>query len=546
MAHRTRVHRGLRRVLLLLALAPGLAFGAGVAEARPRLVLVVSVDQLRPDRMGSELPGGLGRLAREGRVYTQAVQDHAMTETCPGHATLLTGRHPAAAGIPGNNFFDAERKRVVYCSDDTAADARVIGRDPTAPAEGRSPRLLRVDALGDWMQRANPEARVFAVGGKDRGAIMMGGQRPDGAYWFRGADLSFTTSTYYRPRLPAWAQRFNDPATGFLARVPDTWEHDTLAGDRPDDFPGESQRHSRTSGHPVRSEKTAEFAQRLFASPFVDDATLDFALELVEQEGLGRDDVPDLLGISLSATDVVGHHYGPFSQESRDALQRLDAGVGRLLEALEARVGKGRLLVALTADHGVLPLPEWLEAQGRAECPVDGGRVGLKRLGLGMLTRLHLGHSTLRWPRPWMLFAGTQMAVNRELAAARGADPRAVADDAEAYLERSPGIAEVWNPDEIRSGTRETARLYRNSYDPERSGDLIVQVERGCLISAYDSGTTHGSPYFYDRAVPLVFWGAGVDPGLFPSAARTIDIAPTLAGALAVPVPEGLDGARLF
>jgi predicted AlkP superfamily pyrophosphatase or phosphodiesterase len=328
--------------------------------------------------------------------------------------------------------------------------------------------------------------------------------------------------------------------------VPETWEHEAVARGRPDDFSGESKRHSRTSGHPVRSDDRAEFARQLFASPFVDEVTLDFALELVEQEGLGRDEAPDLLALSFSATDVVGHHYGPYSHESRDALLRLDAGLGRLLEALEARVGRDRLLVALTADHGVLPLPEWLEAQGRDECPVDGGRVGLKRLGLGMLTRLHFGHSPLRWPRAWVLFAGTQIAVNRELAAARGADPRAVAADAEAYLERSRGIAEVWSPEEIRTGARETARLYRNSWDPERSGDLAVQVERGCLISAYDSGTTHGSPYAYDRAVPLVFWGAGVDPGLSPSAARTIDIAPTLAGALGVAAPEGLDGARLF
>ena len=535
-----------RRRLAVQALASvGLLLATLPAAAAPRLVVVVAVDQLRPDRLGPELPGGLGRLVREGRVYAEAVQDHAVTETCPGHATILTGRHPGAAGIPGNNFFDAERSRVVYCAEDPSPDAAVLG--VPAPAPGRSPRLLRTDTLGDWMRGAGSRSRVFGVSGKDRAAIMLAGRRPDGAWWFQGAGSpGFTTSRYYRPDLPAWVRRFNDPAAGFLAGLPPVWEHASEDGQRPDDYRGESDRHSRTSAHPLRSADPSLFARQLLASPFIDDATLAFSLALVARQDLGRGPATDLLAVSLSGTDVVGHHYGPFSLESRDALDRLDRSLGAFLTGLERRVGRDGLLVVLTADHGVLPLPEWLEDQGRATCPVAGGRIGLKGLGLRLLTRLHLGHGFWRWPRSWLLFAGSQVAVKRPLAEGRGVDPGRVARATESWLERQPGVAAVWSPEEIRAERSETARLYRNSYDPERSGDLFVQVAEGCLISAYDTGTTHGTPYLYDRRVPLLFWGSGIQPGAVAGPARTIDVAPTLAGVLGVPAPPDLDGSPLF
>jgi hypothetical protein len=530
--------------LALFAAAPAAASVPGL-----RLVVVITVDQLRPERIGSEFSGGLGRLVRQGRVFPDAVHDHALTETCPGHATILTGRYPAKAGIPGNSFFDPERSRVVYCAEDPSPDAAVLGARPPGEGKvgGRSPRLLRVDALGDWLQAADPRSRVFSVAGKDRAAIMLGGQRPDGAWWFeRKGEHLFTTSRYYQQSLPPWITAFNDPATGFLAGIPEVWEHGSEGGVRADDFAGEADRHSRTSPHPLRQGDPAELTERLFSSPFLDEATLALALTLVQREDLGLDDVPDLLAIGLSATDVVGHLYGPYSLESQDALRRLDLALLAFLEALEKRVGSDGLLVVLTSDHGVLPLPEWLEARGEALCPVKGGRVGIDGIGLRLLARLHLSFSPLRWPRPWLLFAGGQIAVDGPLAAERRVPSQEVALAAKRYLEEKPGVAHVWTASEIHAGGSELARLYRNSFDPERSGDLVVQVAEGCLISRYDAGTTHGSPYLYDRAVPLVFWGAGVERGTAPGVARTIDIAPTLAAALGLRAPSRLDGRPLF
>ena len=290
----------------LLAATP-----AGAEAPRARLVLLLAVDQLRADRLDPALPGGLGRLAREGRVFSEGVLAHGMTETCPGHATMLTGHHPAAVGIPANEFFDPESGREVYCAADPAEGAKEIGGEG-----GLSPAALRVTAFGDWLKAASPASRVFAVSGKDRGAIMLGGQHPDGAWWYRaGAPPRFTTSRYYATALPAWVEAFNGarpPEDGFLAALPDTWEHGASANAAtPDDFVGEATRYSRTSPHPLRDADLARFGEQLFLTPFLDEVTLDFARQLVLEEDLGRGPALDLLALSLSATDSVGHLYGP-------------------------------------------------------------------------------------------------------------------------------------------------------------------------------------------------------------------------------------------
>jgi predicted AlkP superfamily pyrophosphatase or phosphodiesterase len=535
----------------LCAAAAAALLGAGPARAVDpapvRLVLVVAVDQLRPDRLHAALPGGLGRLVREGRVFADAALAHGITETCPGHATMLTGRHPASAGIPANEFFadDPEVAEPVYCAFDPRASALEIGGE-----SGLSPASLRADALGDWLKRASPASRVFAVAGKDRAAIMLGGQHPDGAYWFRSGDPpGFTTSRYYREALPAWVLAWNGaapPADGFLAALPERWEHEASDGARaPDDFPGEATRTSRTSPHPLRDPDLGRFAEQLFLSPYLDLATLDFAERLALEEGLGRGPAPDLLALSLSATDSVGHLFGPASREAGDALHRLDLALGRFLDHLEARTG-GALLVALTADHGVLPLPEWLAANGEARCPEPSGRAGIRRIGLGLLAHLWWELGPLARPGAWLHFAGSQARVDRRLARRQEVAPERAADLAKAYLESWPAIGHVWTGSEIASGAGELAELYRRSFVPGRSGDLVVQAARGCLLSTHDTGTSHGSPWEYDRRVPLLFRGRGVAAGTTADPAATVDIAPTLAALLGLSPPADLDGRVLL
>lgn len=522
---------------------------AAAPETEPALVVMIAVDQLRRDRLDPTLPGGLGRLAREGRVFSEALLDHGMTETCPGHATMLTGRHPGAAGLPGNRFIDLEAGERAYCVADDPQRAAVIGTSGDEPI-GRSPRNLRVTTLGDWMKRERPATRVFSLSGKDRAAIALGGMHADAAYWLQPeGDVGFTSSRHYMAELPDWVARFNRE---LFSRLPETWTHEFTPPEpvRPDEYAFEADRFARRTPHTLRDTEDGEVsAEALLMSPFADLATLDLAAELVRRERLGRGDGPDLLAISLSATDTVGHLYGPWSHESHDALRRLDRGLGELLDGLERDLGRGRILVALTADHGVLPIPEWLSESGTSECPEEGGRLGMTSLGLGLYWQLHRSFTwILTPPKDWLIFAGSQIAVNRDTAREQGVAVDDVLAETERYLETLPSVRQVWTRDELASGNgdSEVARLYRNSLDPERSGDLIVQLQPTCLITPFDSGTTHGSPYAYDRAVPIALFGTGIEPGVSSRPAATIDIAPTLAELLGIEPGVELDGKSLL
>jgi len=557
---------GSRRVAILAAAgALGLAGcgGPGASEssgafaepASPRLVLLLVVDQLRADRLDPRLPGGLGRLAREGRVFLDARLDHAHTETCPGHVAAATGRHPGPAGIPGNQFVERETGVERYCVEDPAPDARVHGGD-----HGRSPRNIEVSALGDWLREAHSEARVFSVSGKDRAAVAMGGQHADAAFWLdREGALGFTTSAYYLPALPDWLEAFNgrDAAdAGFLAELPSEWSHPGGApanGARRDAYPPEIDRFRRTTPHPLRGEDRAGTLERLYVSPFADEAALALAKRLVEEEDLGGDAVPDLLAIGLSATDLVGHYYGPWSQESRDALLRLDAALGRFLEELEARTGPGGLAVGLTADHGVLPMPEWLVETGQGACPVGSGRVHAEGLGVALEVAVNEalgGGDRLGEPEddgPWLIRAGYRLTVNRPRARRAGVRPEQVVAAAREMLARQPVVARVWTAAEVEAGEgpRPWAGLYRRAHHPERGGDLIVQPREDCLIASSRGGTSHGTPYLYDRAVPLVLWGAAVAPGHVRGPARVVDLAPSLAALAGIDPPASVDGRPL-
>lgn len=532
--------------MVALAAVAGLGVDCRPPPKEPRLALLLVVDQLRADRLDPALPGGLGRLARDGRVFRDAVIDHAVTETCPGHVAASTGRQPGPVGVPGNVYIDRSTGQSIYCVDDPSPDARVIGVNA-----GRSPRAIEADALGDWLKAARPGARVFAVSAKDRAAITLGGQHPDAAYWLeRRSPFGFTTSTWYRSGLPAWVQKFNGSgAGGFVAGLPAHWEHATGRppnGARPDEHQREIDRYERVSPHPLADADRELTLEQLSVTPYLDEVTLDFARALIEYEGLGQDDVPDLLAISLSAMDLVGHYYGPWSQESREALLHLDRVLGEFLRFVEARVGRGGVVIGLTSDHGVLPLPEWVEESGVGQCPVRGGRVDSRGLQAAIESSLEESFGRAGRP-PWVVLAGLHVGINRTRAAANGADPGLVVTRVKALLEAQPVVERVWTAAEIAGGEgpKPFAALYANSDHPERGGDLVIQSAEDCLVSAYPAGTSHGTPYLYDRAVPLLFFGPGVEPGTVRGKARTVDLAPTLAGMLGVPTPAELDGEPL-
>src|SRR5213080_4748811 len=324
----------------------------GVAPApKPRLVVVITVDQLRPDyldRYRSQLTGGLGRLLRQGAYFADAYQDHAVTETAPGHSTILSGRWPAHTGIISN---------VIGVSDSSAPLLDV-------PGPGASPARFRGTAFFDWLKAAEPSARALSVSRKDRGAILPVGRAKESVYWYQSG--VFTTSRYYADSLPTWVQAFNARRVPFRAAGL-TWDLllPPSAYSEADSEPYENAGHDYTFPHRLPAD--SPLAALAFGGiPTMDSLTLAFALEGVRALQLGRGGT-DLLAVSLSATDLVGHAFGPDSREIHDQVLRLDRYLGWFLQQLLVRYTRESVLIVLTSDPGVPPFPERSLALGHSD-----------------------------------------------------------------------------------------------------------------------------------------------------------------------------------
>ena len=512
-----------------------------ISPEKPTLVVMIAIDQLRRDRLNDSFEGGLGRLLKEGRVFSEAELNHGISTTCPGHAVMLTGTNPGRAGIAGNTYIDRQNWQSRYCVDDEDPLNQVFGRDIN-----RSPRNLLVTTLGDWLKNNDYQSRVYAVGGKDRATITLAGHKADAAYWFDASLGKFTTSRYYVDELPDYIADFNgnDPLVdGFLSRLPAAWSH-SAGRNRVDDYQGEDDELGNTSGHPLITGDREEMGSQVYQSPYVDSVSFELATSLVKREKLGQRGSTDLLAIALSASDTVGHLYGPFSAESEDTLRNVDEHLGIFLDFLDTTVGSANYVVVLSADHGVAELPEWAKENGRLSCPAESGRAGI----YGFMFRVYwyvYSRFTFPFGNPDDLvkLADSGITVNRLFAEELGLDADQIIIGLREMLEAEDVIARTWTPEEIEGDEGELARLYRNSFVDGRSGDFIIQTESTCLIR--DAGTSHGSPYSYDRNIPLVFFGKGISPGKSDVEAYSVDIATTLARLLGLRSPENLDGRQL-
>ena len=525
-----------RRLLASLLLVPLLA--AATPAHAPKLVVLVAVDQFSVELMqtyGPELTGGLARLRKEGLCFTEAYHDHGFTETGPGHSVLLSGRFPANTGIVENRWLDRASGQFVYCVEDPTARAL------NAPSQaGSSNSRFLGDGLGDWLQAQVPGSRVFAVSGKDRAAILMAGRRPTGVFWFTGP-AGFTSSTAYGDRLPAWLLRY---------------DHDL--GDR---FANQSWLWTKDPGTPVG--RTAQwtfgavtvrngalprliqglgmpldkgFEGRFRRSPFLDAVTLEAAEALLEGEQLGRGPGTDLLAISFSATDYIGHSYGTLGTEMRDQIHRLDQVLGRLLARLE-RQHPGAWVV-LSSDHGGLDIPEALADQGFPARRLLAAPF-LAALQADLRTAFKVDHDLL-------VPTGEPNSLYLDEAAVKVAnlDRRAVLARAQAWLRARPEVADAFTAEELlatdpspHGSPRDSSLrlLLRHSFHPERSGDLLVAVKPLVVIGTppADYPANHGTPNAYDRRVPLIFWGPWKG-GTRREPVRTVDLAPTLAHELGI------------
>jgi len=522
--------------------------------AAPKLAVVISVDQMRYDyltRFAGLYKGGLAKLLREGAVFSNVHHDHAGSETAPGHATLLTGSFPAHHGIIANYWLDPQTQKSIYSVDDANA-ALVVANETIVTAIGKSPQNLLRHTLGDWLKAKHPEARVISIAGKDRSAILMAGWDADAAYWFYPQTGGFISSRFYLDALPPWAQQWNAACRAdiYFQRA---WEKSRPEEEyflsREDLFGAEGDGERTTFPHAFLSDDetladsaqkkiTPKFYQWLSETPFVDALTLEFAQQAVGAEKLGADETPDLLLLGLKATDAVGHAYGPLSQESEDNLLRLDDELGNFFAFLDKNVGLKNCVIALSADHGVLPLPEELRRRGFESARILAAEAmdEVKHIEKEM-------QAEWRTNRPILRNYLDNINLDYRVADSLGLSPAAFRAQVAAKLRSLSFVSDIFTADELRAGNgagREHLEKQRRSFHPGRSADLTMQLKPYYLVSERPQGTTHGSPYAYDTHVPLIFWDARISPQRLDSPHRTVDLAPTLAHLLGLELPADL------
>lgn len=496
---------------------------------QPKLIVAISVDQLSSQLFREYRPhftGGLKRLS-EGVVFATGYQAHAATETCPGHATILTGSHPARSGIIANTWMDLSAGRSdkkIYC----AEDERVPGstsRDYTV-----SQYHLKVPALGDRMKIANRGARVVAVAGKDRSAVMMGGHNPDQRWWWSGDKFVTHEGAFVPPVVPLVSASIAHS----LQQARQAMALSALCASKAKAVPLPSGKTVGTH----RFSRSAGDAEAFRYSPEVDAATLALAAALTQQLQLGKSGQTDLLAISLAATDYVGHRYGPGGVEMCLQLESIDRDLGSFFELLD-RSGID-YAVTLTADHGGLDLPERQGAPAARVDPALSPSALSKELGkrLGLTGELIQGDGSFG-----------DMYIDR-------ADPKRhalIQAEARKLIGGHPQVERVLTFHELKampipSGSPDKWTLdqrARASFDPDRSGDLVVLLKSQITPIANPTGSvaTHGSVWDYDRQVPILFWWNGVEREERPEAAMTVDILPTLAAMIGLSVPaQEIDG----
>jgi len=572
--------------LFLIALA-----SAAIADDLPSLVVVISVDQLRFDYIDRFGPwftdGGFRRFAKEGATFTNARYPYGSTFTGPGHAAISTGMAPPESGIVGNTWFERDapvdlKRWAMYFEDTTpyrpphikwtpftaegdwwwkqggsprycVYDDRVT---PTQGAtEGMSPVALSEDTLGDRVKERYPGARVIGVALKDRAAILMAGRRADAAYWFDYHIPAFISSTYYHFDPAVFS--FNEAVPGYVPATkqwslsPFIPEADLkrITFDPPEAWPLKNNRYGGTFPHPTKDVRATMY------TPFGHEMLLDFAQYVIAVENLGaRSATPDILFVGVSSTDYLGHYYGPDSMEVADSMVRLDRALAQFFSELERRFGD-RVVVALTADHGVQPNPE---IEKLRDPGADAGRIDLRnadpkaqrisdlpplRIGMERALARRLG---IRFDENAPLtdafvyfFEEPAIDINWKRVSALHLDgervKRALRDVIAGM--KANGVAGAWTNTELLMNDPKASpveQLMRAAFRADRSGDILIALRPGWIWTWGSNSTTHGQPVDNDVHVPLLFYGAGIKHGVYDGEASPLDLAKTLGALLGV------------
>jgi predicted AlkP superfamily pyrophosphatase or phosphodiesterase len=534
--------------LLAAFLLAGCATTERQAAQKPALVVFLAVDGLPQsqvvDYRDQLAPDGFRRFLERGAWFSDARYGHAFTVTGAGHATMLTGAYPHRTGIIGNDWRDRATGEPEYCVGDTAHT--YIGHK-TQKLDGTSPKNLMVETVGDVLRRADARAKVIAISGKDRGAILPAG-KTGVAYMYMDATGQFASTTFYMKEHPAWVTAFHAakpadrhfkaswspvlPESAYARSLPDGQAWYNPGGKLPKVL-GEGQDNPGPA-----------FYSALLRSPFGDALTLDFARAAIAGEALGQDEVPDILSVSLSTHDYVNHAYGPESRLSHDHVLHLD----RLLEAffrdLDRVVGKDRYIAVLTADHGFMPAPEYSKSLGR-----NAGRQNIPQLLASVNAALQQNFGEAKLARA---YSASGVLLDNAAIAQKKLDPAAVQNEVRRAVLAEPGVAaaftrtELENPASLPADTPFLAQV-RKTWNRERSADVQMVIKQYWLFESRRTfAATHGSPYAPDYTVPILFYGPRwIAPGRIDASAEVVDIAPTLARMLQVAAPAGSEGRLL-
>lgn len=487
---------------------------------KPKLIVAVIVDQFRYDyllRFRGDYTAGFKRLLEQGAVFDDAHHIHYPTVTAVGHSTFLSGATPSLSGIVANEWYDRDmKKNVTSVSDD---NTKLVGGVPGKT--GSSPRRMLVSTVGDEIKMQGQQAKVIGISIKDRGAILPAGHAADAAYWFDSDTDRWVTSSYYEETLPTWVAELNASKPSARASGAVWMPLHAKPGDKP--F------CTMVRGQQVR------YCGSLEATPWGNEMIEEFAEHALASEKMGRHDGTDVLTVSFSSNDYVGHAVGPDAPEVRDISIRTDLLLGKLLDAIDKQVGLGNVMFVLSADHGVSPVPEVNQ-----ERHMPGGRINSAALTGAMQKALEEKYGSGNWV---VGIVGEMPYLNHALVEKYKLNEADVEETAAAAVRDLPHIFRVYTATEVRLGevSRDmvgTAVSY--GFYGKRSGDLYVIQEPYYLYGA--TGTSHGTPFDYDSHVPVIFMGSGIKPGHYYEKVAVNDIAPTLAAIAGVEEPSGSIG----
>lgn len=530
-----------------------------LADVRPRLILQITVDQLRgdlPQRFSQRLgKGGLRFLMDEGTYYTNAHYQHANTETIVGHTTLATGAFPAVHGMVANVWLDQEKGKLTYNIEDphyhmlgkNAAVDKLTEIDPTqktAKSDGRSPKAILTSTFSDELFIATAgQAKIFAVSVKDRGAVSMAGHAGK-AFWFSKQSGEFVTSNYYYQQYPQWVTQWNAQSLADrykntqwkLLKQPSSY---LFEDDRP--YETDIAGFRRTFPHPYgHSEKY--YYTLLTTSPAGDELTLEFAQTLIDKEQLGQDAVPDYLAVSFSSTDYVGHLFGPSSVEEEDNILRLDKTLAKLFATIDDKVGLENTLIVLSADHGAAEAPDYMASIG-----MQTGRLSKKSIDTAPVIqalekRFGFGKELIQ------LYYHPYVYLNHKVIRDKGLNLAAVEHAVAHELLKIKGIATAVSSSDLQKGRLPDSplmRQIRRNFKRQRSGDIYLVQEPYWFLYSDESlplAAMHGSPWAYDTYVPIIFAGMKIPAQRVSRKVHPLDIAMTLANFLHIKPPSGATG----